>query len=313
MSLHPEIEAIVALARLVPVVGHNTQSVAQRRRDFGDLAISLWKSDTPMAEVHEIVLPLDSAEIPGRLYVPLNDEQCGLLLYFHGGSFIMGDLESHDGLCRRLAADTKMRLLAIEYRLAPEHPFPTAAEDAIGVLRYVSNRMSEFATANSRIIVIGDSAGGTLAAVAAASTRGEGLPIAAQALLYPTLGPELLTHSAHEFGEGYLLNLEQLRYDYQQYLGEWSDHGDSRLSPLMNLDLTQSPPAVIVVAEFDPLRDEAVAYAGLLEHFGTPVELLEAKGMVHGFLQLGEVVPDAMAIVDELARHLHRFVEVTST
>jgi acetyl esterase len=130
--------------------------------------------------------------------------------------------------------------------------------------------------------------------------------------LYPTLGPELLTDSAHRFGSGFLLELEDLRWDYYQYLAGFTDHADSRVSPLMSVDLTGSAPAIVVVAECDPLRDEAVAYAGLLEHFGTRVQILEAEGMVHGFLRLGGVVPDALSIVDDLAAHLCQLVGVTS-
>ncbi len=128
-------------------------------------------------------------------------------------------------------------------------------------------------------------------------------------LIYPTLGPELVTDSAHTYGEGYLLDMESIRYDYAQYLGGWRDHTDPRVTPLLNVDLSGVAPAVLVVAECDPLRDEGVAYAGLLEHFGVSVELLEAEGMVHGFLEMGGVVPEALAIIDDLAEHLHRLVE----
>jgi acetyl esterase len=201
--------------------------------------------------------------------------------------------------------------MAVEYRLAPEHPFPAAIDDAIAAVRFVGAHISDFADPRARLVVLGDSAGATLAAVAASATRHDELPIAGQALMYPTMGPEMLTTSAHEYASGYLLDLAQLRRDYASYLGEFSDHTDERVSPLMSLDLTGSPPAIVVVAEFDPLRDEAVAYAGLLEHFGGTVELLEAEGMVHGFLRLGGVVPDALDIVDQLAEHVHRFVGTT--
>jgi acetyl esterase len=180
-------------------------------------------------------------------------------------------------------------------------------------VRYVAAHVETFADRGARVIVMGDSAGATLAAVAVAHTRNEGLNLAGQALIYPTLGPELLTDSAQRFATGYLLEVESLRFDYEQYLAGWSDHSDTRVSPLMNLDLANSPPAVVVVAEFDPLRDEALAYAGLLEHFGTPVEVLEAEGMVHGFLRLGGLVPEALAVVDDLALHLKGLVRVSAT
>jgi biopolymer transport protein TolQ len=148
----------------------------------------------------------------------------------------------------------------------------------------------------------------TLATVAATLTRHEGLGIGAQVLLFPTLGPEMLTDSAHAYGTGYWLELDHLRYDYGQYLAG-ADPTDPRVSPLLSTDLAASPPAIVVVASCDPLRDEAVAYAGLLEHYGVRVELLEAEGMVHGFIRLGGMFPEALAIVDDLATHMHRLVE----
>ena len=308
MVLHPGIEAIVTAARTTPSTHPSTQRIEERRSIYRDVALSLSSSHTEMHEIRDIDLAMSDRTLRTRLYVPLGDESRGLMVYFHGGSFVVGDLDTHDGLCRRLSADTKMRLLAVQYRLAPEFPFPAAIEDAVESLYEIVKNISTFASPNVQLIVIGDSAGGTLAALAAGATRHAGLPIAAQVLLYPTMGPELVTHSVHDFGTGYLFDVEHLRYDYEQYLGSWRDHSDPRVSPLMSLDLTGSPPAVIVVAEFDPLRDEAVAYAGLLEHFGNHVELLEAEGMVHDFLRLGDVVPDALAIVDDLAEHLHLFI-----
>jgi len=266
-----------------------------------------------MAHQENRVLHLDGRTLDGRLYVPPGDEAKALVLYFHGGSFVVGDLDTHEFLCRRLASDTKMRFLAVDYRLAPEHPFPAGLNDAMDVIRYVTSHRSEFGDQRARLIVMGDSAGANLATVAATQLKGEDIDIAAQVLIYPTLGPELVTDSAHTYGKGYLLDVENLRYDYGQYLGDWNDHTDPRVTPLLCFDLTDVASAIVVVAECDPLRDEGVAYAGLLEHFGVKVELLEAEGMVHGFLEMGGVVPEALAIIDDLALHLHRLVEVASS
>ena len=309
VTVHPQIEALLIESRALPRLDPSTMLMSDRRRMFNDLAMNLWKQPTPMFEVTEIDLPLASGPLRTRLYVPSENEHRGLILYFHGGSFVVGNLDTHDGLCRRLAADTSMHLLAVDYRLAPEHPFPAAVTDATDALRYVATHLEQFGGSDFRLIVMGDSAGATLAAVAAAEVRHDHINLAAQVLVYPTFGPELLTASAREFGTGYFLEVDHLRYDYEQYLGTHTNHADPRVTPLMNLDLSGSAPAIIVVAECDPLRDEAVAYAGLLEHFGTPVELLQAEGMIHGFLRLGEVVPDAFDIVDDIARHLHRFVQ----
>ena len=310
MSLHPSVESILSVMRAQPTVHPRSLTMTQRRREYREMALAMWPHPTHVAEVRDVTFELSTGQLGARLYVPIADAGHGLLLFFHGGSFVVGDLDTHDGICRRLALDTGMRVLAVDYRLAPEHPFPAAVDDAVGALRHVGEHLSTYAEPTARIIVVGDSAGAPLAAVAASATRQEQLAVAGQVLIYPTLGPEVLTRSAHEYATGYLLELEHLRFDYEQYLAGWRDHTDPRVSPLMSLDLTDSVPAVVVVAQFDPLRDEALSYAGLLEHFGTPVEILEAEGMVHGFLRLGGVVPDALSILDNLATHLRRLVEV---
>ena len=307
MTLHPEIATILDLTRSVPSPHPSTQRIDERRRQFRELAVSLWPNPTAVAETRDVTLPLVSSQLSARLYVPVGDAGRGLIVYFHGGSFVVGDLDTHDALCRRIADDTAMRVIAVQYRLAPEWPFPCAVNDAVDALRYVALHLALFADSGARLVVMGDSAGATLAAVAAAAVRSD-VVLAAQVLIYPTLGPELLTESAQKYATGYLLELEHLRFDYEQYLGDWTDHTDVRVSPLMSLDLTGSVPAVVVVAQYDPLRDEALAYAGLLEHFGTSVEVLEAEGMVHGFLRLGAIVPDAMDIVDEIADRVRRLV-----
>jgi acetyl esterase len=307
--VHPAFEPILRQAREHPSAHPASVSVEERRQTFRDEAIALQGAMAPMTSQEERTIRFDDRSIRARLYVPMSEESQAVVIYFHGGSFVTGDLDTHEWLCRRLASDTKMRFLAIDYRLAPEHPFPAGLNDAMDAIRYVATHRSEFGDANSRLIVMGESAGANLATVAAAQLRDEGLGIAAQVLIYPTLGPELMTESAHTFASGYLLDLDHLRYDYRQYLGQYGDHTDPRVTPLLCIDLAGAAPAVVVVAQCDPLRDEAVAYLGLLRHCGVAVELLEAKGMVHGFLEMGGAVPEALEVVDDLATHLHRLVE----
>ncbi len=310
--VHPALEPFVRAVQEIPPPHPSTQDIAERRVAYRELAQGLRGELDEMDDIVDVGVALDGRTLRTRLYVPPGDEKTALVLYFHGGSFVVGDLETHDWLCRRLATDTKMRLLAVEYRLAPEHVFPAGIDDAIAMLRYVSSHLSDFAPDGAELLVMGDSAGATLAAVASALTRSEGLDLAAQVLIYPTMGPELVTDSANRYGVGYMLDLEHLRYDYTQYLGVTIDHTDPRVTPLMFEDLSGAPPAIVVVAECDPLRDEGLAYAGLLEHFGVRVEILEAEGMIHGFLRLGGLVPEAMQIVDDLAEHMHHFVEHAS-
>jgi acetyl esterase len=307
--VHPALERFILAERESPVPHPSSQKIEERRASYRQIATSMRGVVEPMASVNDIDLVLIGRTLRARLYVPINDEGKALVLYFHGGGFVLGDLETHDALCRRLSSDSRMRFLSVAYRLAPEHPFPAAVNDAVDGLKEVARRLEEFDNSSATLIVMGDSAGATLSAIACAVTKGDNLAVAAQVLIYPTLGPDLVTDSVHKFGVGHLRDIDHLRYDYELYLGGWSDHTDPRVSPLMFSDLSGVPPAIVVVAECDPLRDEAVAYAGLLEHFGVRVELLEAEGMLHGFLRLGTMVPEAQEIVDDLAVHMHRFVQ----
>ena len=312
VMIHPAVESYVRSQRDQPNPHPATVSAAERRSTYRRNAQAMQGELTAVAESADVELELNDRVLGARLYTPVGDEGRALIIYFHGGSFVVGDLDTHDALCRRLSNDTRMRILAVSYRLAPEHPFPAGINDAVDALRLVAAQRTRFAHADVQIVVMGDSAGATMAAVAAALTRHENLGVAAQVLIYPTLGPELLTNSAHEFATGFLLEVEHLRFDYEQYLGEWRDHTDPRISPLFFDDLTESPEAIVLVAGCDPLRDEGVAYAGLLEHFDVPVEILEAVGMPHGFLRLGGLFPEALRIVDDLAAHLHRCVKSAS-
>jgi acetyl esterase len=310
--VHPAFESIISKTREQSLLSDSVMTLSERRKKFRDDALEFQGELAPVARRVDVTVELDDRILNARLYEPENVESTALGIYFHGGSFVLGDLDTHEGLCRRLSFDTGLRMLAVDYRLAPEHPFPSALNDAIDVIRYVISHRGEFGSSDARLVVVGDSAGANLATVAVSLLRDYGLGIAAQVLLYPTLGPELVTNSAHQYGTGFLLNLDDLRHDYRQYLGEWADHTDPRITPLLCRDLVGVAPAIIVVAECDPLRDEGVAYAGLLSHFGVPVELLEGEGMVHGFLRMGGAVPEALAILDDLADHVHNFVELTN-
>lgn len=307
--VHPSLESYVQALRAEPAPHPSLQSAEERRITYREAALATRGDPQPVASVLDTELVLEGRTLRARLYVPFEEEGKALVVYFHGGGFVVGDLETHDALCRRLASDTRMRFLSVDYRLAPEHPFPAGIEDAVDTIRYVREHLAEYEDPGAELIVMGDSAGATLMTVACALTKGEDLGIAAQVVIYPTLGPELFTDSVHEFGAGHALDIDHLRYDYGLYLDGWTDHSDPRVTPLMFNDLTGAPPAIVVVAECDPLRDEAVAYAGLLEHFGVRVELLEAEGMIHGFLRLPTMVPAALEIVDDLAEHMHRYVE----
>lgn len=310
--VNAQFEPLLRQAREHPEPPPSTLSMEERRRAFRVETEALRGEWPEGITTRDVTLDLEGRSIGARHYLVEGGTTRALVIYLHGGSFVVGDLETHDWLCRRITYDTKTPMLALDYRRAPEHPFPAGLMDAVDSIRFVSAHRGMFVDDDARLVVMGDSAGANLATVAATLVRDEDLDLVAQVLIYPTLGPELLTESAHRFGSGYLLDIDTLRYDYSLYLAGFADHTDPRISPILSNDLARVAPAVVVVAECDPLRDEGVAYAGLLEHFDVPVELLEAHGMVHGFLEMGGVVPEALTIMDDLAGHLRRLVEAAA-
>ncbi|NNN04071.1 MAG: alpha/beta hydrolase fold domain-containing protein [Acidimicrobiaceae bacterium] len=303
--IHPELERY--RETLGPGVDPATLSPEERRARYRELSRARRGNPPEMESVDDGAWEWPGRTVRFRRFAPRRHPR-GLVLYAHGGSFVVGDLDTHDGVCRRFADDLSVVLVAIDYRLAPEHPFPSGLEDVVEAVRELATRREAYGAAGLPFVVMGDSAGATLVTAACRVLRDEGLDIAAQALIYPTLGPEMTTDSAHVYGSGYFLELEHLRHDYRHYLGDTVDHTDPRVTPLLAEDLRGVPPAVVMVAECDPLRDEGVAYAGLLEHFGVPVEVLEARGMVHGFVTMSGVIEAARADLDDFASHVGRFV-----
>ena len=307
--LHPSLVDYVEAVRGRNAPHFSDMSYEDRREANRQWAEELRGIPEEMSEITEVEIPLAGRTLAGRLYVPKGDHHNSLVIYFHGGSFVIGDLDTHDTLVRRLAADTQMRFLAVDYRLAPEFPFPAAINDARDVLGYVNGHIGDFADESAHLFMMGDSAGATLVAVTSATVKNAVSRLRGQVLIYPTLGPELVTRSAHEFGAGYLCDVDELRFDYANYLAEFENHSDPRVSPLMATDLKGVVPTIMVIAECDPLRDEGVAYAGLLEHFNVKVELLEAKGMIHSFMRLGAIIPEARADINDLAEHLRKLAQ----
>ena len=308
MPIHPTIGAVLDLMKERPGVKPTELSLGEVRANH--LAMSL-ATDGPLVEMSEIVelsIPTRSGEIAARLYVPSDDAGDALGVYFHGGGFVLGTLDSYDGLARRLADASNMRVLSVAYRLAPEHPFPSGPQDCEDAVRWVFEHRGELGHADAKVVLLGDSAGGTLAAVTTNQLCRE-LPISLQVLLYPTMGPEILTESVHTYGTGYFLEMDHLRHNYDLYLQGLDDHTDPRVTPLLAPDLSGTPPTIIVIAECDPLRDEAENYAGLLEHFGVRVELLEALGMPHSFFKLGGIVSEALDEMKDLGGRICLMVE----
>ena len=277
MGLPPVSESDVPTARAV---------LRQISLGGGDPAVEF-----PVDSVRSEII---AGSIPVRVYVPDHAEPIATILLFHGGGFVIGDLDTHDATSRRLSTDVGAVVVSVDYRLAPEHPFPAAVEDADAALRWVVAHVADFGGDPDRVAVAGDSAGANLAAVAAQLATADGIPLAAQLLAYPTVDPDGDYPSTTENAEGYFLTRADMEWFFTRYLGVPIDTerahelaADPRVSPLRATTLAGLPPAIVATAEFDPLRDEGDAYAAALAAAGVRVEHRQFPGLIHGFWGMG--------------------------
>lgn len=227
--------------------------------------------------------------VPVRIYRPRTAGPHPTVVYFHGGGWVFGDLETHDSPCRTLCADVDAVVMSVDYRLAPEHPFPAGLEDALTATRWAGDHIDELGGDPARLVVAGDSAGGNFAAVVSGQLLDSGPKIAAQALFYATTDVSRKYPSGPKYGDGYILDRRALKLFGKAYLPDPSVLTDPRVSPLLFERLAELPPALVVTVEFDPLRDQGTAYADALRAAGVRVEQLHFDGLIHGFLTMGDV------------------------
>jgi acetyl esterase/lipase len=250
-----------------------------------------------VAETRELAIPGPAGPIPARYYRAYGaeaDAPLPCVVYFHGGGWVCGDLDTHDVVCRGIANHARCALVAVDYRLAPEHKFPAAVEDAVAAVRWVSENAASLGADPGRLVVCGESAGGNLAAVGAIAARDAGgPPLAMQILIYPVTDLAMRTASYERLGEGYLLTRDSMLWYRGHYLRDERDVDDWRASPLRAADLSRLPPAYVVTAGFDPLLDEGRAYADRLSQAGVPVTYECFEGQIHAFLPMGGVMAAA--------------------
>ncbi|OBH37858.1 lipase [Mycobacterium sp. E342] len=253
-------------------------------------------------DVDDLSLPGPAGDIPARHYRPANAASAPLLVFYHGGGWSIGDLDSYDALCRLTCRDAGIHVLSIDYRLAPEHPAPAAVEDAYAAFRWAHDHPEELGAAPGRVAVGGDSAGGNLAAVVCQMARDEGAPAPVlQWLIYPRTDFTTQTRSLSLFARGFLLTKRDIDWFESQYLRRSSvDRADPRVSPLLAESLAGLAPALIAVAGFDPLRDEGESYAAALQAAGTPVDLRCMGSLTHGFANLFQLGGGSAAATTEL-------------
>jgi acetyl esterase len=256
-------------------------------------------------------LPGPAGDIAYRLYVPAGEDDAAApgFVFFHGGGMVAGDIATHDRVARALAEATGCRLISVDYRLAPEHKFPAAVDDAITATEYISRNAASLGIDAERLVVGGDSAGATLAAVVCQhAQRLAGLSIAAQCLICPVLDFHEMSPSREAFADDQLIGRATLEADLADYLPEGADTSDVRISPLRALSLKGLPTAIIHTAEFDPLRDEGNAYARKLLAAGVAVEHTCHNGMIHNFHAMSAVLPQARLVLSQIGEQVRRAV-----
>ena len=249
----------------------------------------------------------DGAQLRAKLWAAERQANAPVLLYFHGGGFTVGSPETHEVLCKHLAHLAHCTVLSLDYRLAPEHTFPTAHNDALDALQWLAHNASSLGLDAQRVAIGGDSAGGTLTAATAIAARDAGIALKLQLMFYPGTSPEHMP-SAHTFDKGFLLEKTSIDYFYGHYLPNPKYRSDPRFSPLL-ADVHKVAPAWIGLAECDPLVDEGVAYADHLRMAGVAVDLEIYQGVVHSFIQMGRAIPQALSAHNDAARALRHAFE----
>jgi acetyl esterase len=302
MPLDPQAEALLRQFSDMGFPGFAALGVEQARALFGEME---RPPGEPVAVVEDRTAPGPGGDIPVRLYRPETDSPPPLVVYFHGGGWTIGSIDGHDPVCRALANRSGCAVLSVEYRLGPEHRFPAAVEDAWATTVWAAEHAAELGADPSRLVVAGDSAGGNLAAVVAIQARDAGSPqIGFQYLIYPATDMRPRDWPSYrENGEGYFLELRDMRWFESHYVTSPADADDWRCSPAAAASHAGLPPALIQTAEYDPLRDQGEAYGELLRAAGAPVRVTRYAGMVHGFLSL-EALDAAKTALDEAGSEL---------
>jgi acetyl esterase len=301
-ELDPEIQILLRLLDRGSGPSQQLESVPEARLERAREAHVFAGHRFAVAAVEEVELPGPAGSLKARMYVPHFGGRTPLLVYLHGGGWVVCDLDTHDNVCRFLAREGGVRVLSIEYRLAPEHPFPAAVEDAFAALRFAHDNAARLGAAPDAIAIGGDSAGGNLAAVVSRLAAADGGPAPAFVLsIYPVTDLSTKHPSYALFGDGYALTEAQMDWYRRHYLPDEAAALDPRASPLLADDLAGLPPTYVATAGFDPLRDEGEAYASRLREAGVPVALRRHPGLVHGFVNAAGSTRFARAAMHELA------------
>ncbi|HEX4979949.1 MAG TPA: alpha/beta hydrolase [Acidimicrobiales bacterium] len=306
MPIDPQIQTVLDQMGSLGFPGLSALPVEQARQVLAMMGAQRAEGVDEVARVDDIEIPGPAGAIPARVYVPSDGAALPVVAYFHGGGWVLGGIESHDGSCRTLANVSGAIVVSVDYRLAPEHAFPAAVDDCWAATQWIAAHAADLGGDPARLAVAGDSAGGNLAAVVALMARDAGAPaLRGQLLVYPVTDATMSHPSIDSNGEGYFLTKADMEWFYGHYAPERPE--DWRLSPLL-ADVAGVAPAMVLTAEFDPLRDEGEAYGKRLEAAGVPVEVVRKDGLIHGFFGMGANVDAARAAMEQAGEALRKWL-----
>ncbi len=304
MPLDPQAKAFLDQLAASGAPPLNALPVEEARKALLEL-FAPKEEPEPVGKVEDRKIAGPAGAIPVRIYTPQGSGPFPVLVYFHGGGWVIGNLETHDPVCRKLTRAAGCTVVSVDYRLAPEHKFPAGPEDCYAATRWVAENAASLGADPARIAVGGDSAGGNLAAVVALMARDRGgPPLAYQLLIYPVTDHAFDNPSYRENADGYLLTRDAMIWFWNHYLSHEEEGKNPYASPLKARDLRGLPPALVITAEFDPLRDEGEAYAERLREAGVPVTCSRYHGMIHGFFSLSEIMDQGKKAIEEAAQAL---------
>ncbi len=310
--LHPQAQALLTMMVERGVPPTHTLEPAQARAFYRDRR-SVTQPEPPAVHgVRDLTAPGPHGDIPLRMYRPSAAAVLPVLVYYHGGGWVIGDLDTHDTLCRELALHSGCAVVAVDYRMGPEHRFPAAVDDCLAATRWLHAHAAELGLDAQRMAVGGDSAGGNLAAVVAIALRDERLrnvgtaALRHQLLIYPATDMRRVAPSHTSNGEGYLLTRDTMTYFHDHYITDPAHDADWRASPLLHSDLKGLPPALVLTAGYDPLRDEGLQYSQALTQAGNTATHVCFERQIHGFITMGRVIDEANTAVHICAAELRR-------
>ncbi len=306
-TMDPKAQIVGEFVKSIRVPGYYPP-LPELRQQLRTMVTLMDEPAPPLPRIEDVRLPGPAGELPARVYAPrVGGAPLPTVTYFHGGGWVQGDLETHHGLCARLAKHAGVLVVAVDYRLAPEHKFPAAVEDCLAAYRWVRAHGHDLGADTARVAVAGDSAGGNLSAVVSQLAAAGGTPPpTCQVLVYPAVDFSLETASHRELADGHVIPRDRILWYSEQYLRSEADKADVRASPLRAPSLAGQPPALIVTGGFDPLRDEGKAYGDRLREAGVDVVYREYPGQIHAFVSLTKAIPQGMAATLEIAEYLRK-------